>query len=157
LILGVLAIQLLQWWHIPRRGWIIILTELAVIIGLGSWVYTEYLTNSYFQSYVNSLSPILVPIVSVGFGVASATIVTLLYFTMRNINKKKESKEEELSPRRGTTKRTVKKPQGSSSRSERAAAGVLATMPRSKLSTAGTSNARRGGARQSNDEDDQSE
>jgi hypothetical protein len=124
-----------------------------VIIGLSSWVYTEYLTNSYFQGYVNSLSPILVPIVSVGFGVASATVATLLYFTMRN----KNQREEELSPRRGSNKRTVKKPQASSSRSERAAAGVLATMPRSKLSTAGTSNARRGGAQQSSHEDDQSE
>src|SRR2546422_11373410 len=85
---GVPVIQMLEWWSIPRRGWIIILGELVVIIGLGGWVYAEYLNNSYFQGYVNSLSPILVPIVSVGFGIASATVATVLYFTMRKVGRK---------------------------------------------------------------------
>ena len=153
---GVRVIQLLEWWSIPRRGWIIILTELVVIIGLGSWVYAEYLSNSYFQSYVNSLSPVLVPIISVGFGIASATVATLLYFTMRSIRQREGSREGELSPRRASTKRTVKKPQVSSARSEKDAVAV-ATVPRQRASIAGTSSVRRGTAQQRSDEDDQPE
>src|SRR5205807_4970102 len=90
---GVPVIQLLEWWSIPRRGWIIILTELVVIISLGSWVYAEYLSNSYFQSYINSLSPAIVPIISVAFGIASATVATLLYFTMRSIRQREGARE----------------------------------------------------------------
>jgi len=115
-----------------------------VIIGLGSWVYAEYLSNLYFQSYVNNLSPILVPVVSVGFGIASATVATLLYFTMRNVMK------------RGSTKRTVKKPQASSPRSEKAT-GASTTVPRQRASIVGASSVRRGTAQQSSDEDEQSE
>ncbi len=62
-----------------------IVAELAAIITPASWVYSEYVNNTYFQSYVNNLPPILLPIVSVGFGITSATIGTLLYFTMRNM------------------------------------------------------------------------
>ena len=153
---GVPVIQLLEWWSIPRRGWIIILTELAVIIGLSSWVYAEYLSNSYFQSYVNNLSPILVPVVSVGFGIASATVATLLYFTMRNVRKREAVKDEELSTRRGATKRTVKKPQASSPRSEKAT-GATTTVLRQRASITGGPTARRGTAQQSSDEDEQSE
>ena len=153
---GVPVIQLLEWWSIPRRGWIIILTELVVIISLGSWVYAEYLSNSYFQSYVNSLSPVLVPIISVGFGIASATVATLLYFTMRSIRQREGSREGGLSPRRASTKRTVKKPQVSSARSEKAVVAVT-TVPRQRASIAGTSSVRRGTAQQRSDEDDQPE
>src|SRR5947208_17037385 len=79
---GVRVIQLLEWWSIPRRGWIIILTELAVIIGLSSWVYAEYLSNAYFQSYVNSLSPVVVPSISMWLGIASHTVHTRINFTV---------------------------------------------------------------------------
>jgi hypothetical protein len=108
---GVRVIQLLQWWNIPRRGWIIILAELAVILTLGGWVYSEYVNNAYFQIYVNSLSPILVPIVSVGIGITSATVATLLYFTMKNIRQRELMKDDGPSRRRGLAKRTTKKPQ----------------------------------------------
>ncbi len=127
-----------------------------MIIGLSSWVYAEYLSNSYFQSYVNNLSPILVPVVSVGFGIASATVATLLYFTMRNVRKREGVKDEELPTRRGSTKRTVKKPQVSSSRSEKAT-GASPTVPRQRASIPGASSVRRGIAQQRSDEDDQSE
>jgi len=127
-----------------------------VIIGLGSWVYAEYLSNSYFQSYVNSLSPVLVPIISVGFGIASAMVATLLYFTMRNVRKREGVKDEELSTRRGPTKRTIKKPQVSSARSEKVAVAIT-TVPRQRASIAGTSSVRRGTAPQSSDEDDRPE
>ena len=127
-----------------------------MIIGLSSWVYAEYLSNSYFQSYVNGLSPILVPVVSVGFGIASATVATLLYFTMRNVRKREGVKDEELSTRRGSTKRILKKQQASSSRSEKAA-GSSIMVPRQRASIAGASSVRRGTAQQSSDENDQPE
>ena len=127
-----------------------------MIIGLSGWVYAEYLSNLYFQSYVNNLSPILVPVVSVGFGIASATVATLLYFTMRNVRKRGGVKDEELSTRRGSTKRTVKKQQASFSRSEKAAAAPTPA-PRQRASIPGASSVRRGTAQQSSDEDEQSE
>ena len=127
-----------------------------MIIGLSSWVYGEYLSNSYFQNYVNGLSPILVPVVSVGFGIASATVATLLYFTMRNVRKREGVKDEEVSTRRGSTKRPLKKPQASSPRSEKAA-GATNTTPRQRASIAGASSVRHGTAQRSSDEDDHSE
>jgi len=146
----------LEWWNIPRRGWIIILGELAVIIGLGGWVYAEYLNNSYFQGYVNSLSPILIPIVSVGFGIASATAATVLYFTMRNVRLKEGLEGEDSVRRRGAEKKTVKKPQVSSSRSERGGKGGIGMAPRPKPAIAGGSSAKRGTIQDSNHDEDES-
>jgi hypothetical protein len=48
-------------------------------------LYITYLTNVYFQIYVNTLSPILVPILSVAFGISSASIATYLYLGMKRI------------------------------------------------------------------------
>jgi len=126
-----------------------------VIVGFGGWVYSEYLNNPYFQSYVNSLSPILVPIVSVGFGIASATVATVLYFTMRNIKQREGLKDDELSRTRGPTKKTGKKPQISSSRSEKPVAGGFATVPKPKGLIVGDSSSRRGTApaRRANEEE----
>lgn len=56
-----------------------------MIVVLGLWVVSEYLNNAYFQSYVNSLAPIVVPILSVAFGVTSATVATFLYFGMKKV------------------------------------------------------------------------
>ena len=126
-----------------------------MIVGFGGWVYSEYLNNPYFQSYVNSLSPILVPIVSVGFGIASATIATVLYFTMRNIRHREGLKEDELSRTRGSTKKTTKKPQISSSRSEKPVTGGLATVPKPKGLIVGTSSPRRGTAPASRADEDE--
>jgi hypothetical protein len=134
----------LQWWSIPRRGWIIIVAELAVIVTLASWVFSEYVNNTYFQSYVNGLSPILLPIVSVGFGITSATIATLLYFTMRNIRQREPVNVEEIPRSRGSVKRTVKKQQFSPSRGERTGVGGLGGVPRPKSQTTGTSRSRPG-------------
>jgi len=143
---------MLEWWNIPRRGWIIILAELVVIIGLGGWVYAEYLN----QVYVNSLSPILVPIVSVGFGIASATVATVLYFTMRKVGRKEGLEGEDSVRRRGPEKKTVKKPQFSSSRSERGGKGGITMAPRPKPAIAAGSSAKRGTIRDSNDNEDES-
>jgi hypothetical protein len=144
----------LQWWSIPRRGWIIILAELAVIVTLASWVYSEYVNNTYFQTYVNGLSPILLPIVSVGFGITSATIATLLYFTMRNIRQRESVNVEEIHRSRGSVKRTVKKQQFSPSRSERTGVGGLGGVPRPKSQAAGTSRSWLGTTRGDSQEDE---
>ena len=75
----------------PRRAWVIILAELAVIVFFAAGFYSEYLNNNYFQTYVNSLAPILIPVLSVAFGVCSATIATFLYFGTRKITQTHET------------------------------------------------------------------
>ncbi len=144
----------MQWWSIPRRGWIIILAELAVIVALASWVYSEYVNNTYFQSYVNGLSPILLPIVSVGFGITSATIATLLYFTMQNV-RQREGLTEEDSPRRHVpARRAVKKPMITSTRTEKPTTGGLAMGPRARPPVTGESSSKPGTAQDGGNEED---
>jgi hypothetical protein len=152
---GVRVIQLFQWWNIPRRGWIIILAELAVIITLASWVYSEYVYNTYFQSYVNGLSPILLPIVSVGFGITSATIATLLYFAMRNMTQQEGHRDGDLSRKRVPLKKTVKKPQPQPSKTERTVTGALPPGPRARAPISGSWSPRRGTAQDSGNEEDE--
>ena len=100
-----------EWWGIPRQGWFIILAELSAIIGLSTWVVTEYLNNVYFQSYVNGLAPILVPVLSVAFGVASASAATILYFGMKNL-RRSDTTETAMEPsrKRSQAKKTVRNP-----------------------------------------------
>jgi hypothetical protein len=90
-----------EWWNIPRRAWIIIIAELSMIIALSSWAVSEYFNDIYFQSYVNSLAPVLVPVVSVGFGVASASIATVLYFRIKNLSRRGEPTMEDDHRQRG--------------------------------------------------------
>lgn len=127
-----------------------------VIIALGGWVYAEYLNNAYFQGYVNSLSPILVPIVSVGFGIASATAATVLYFTVRKVGRRQGLEDEDSVRRRGPEKKTVKKPQFSTSRSERGGKGGITMLPRPKPAITTGPTAKRGTVQDSNDGEDES-
>jgi len=145
----------LRWWSIPRRGWIIILAELTVIVTLASWVYSEYLNNTYFQSYVNGLSPILLPIVSVGFGITSATIATLLYFTMRNVRQREGLREEDSPRRHVPARRAVKKPMVTSTRTEKPTTGGLAMWPRARPPVTGVSSSKRGTAQDGGNEEDE--
>jgi hypothetical protein len=145
----------LQWWSIPRRGWIIILAELSVIAALAGWVYSEYVNNSYFQTYVNGLSPILLPIVSVGFGITSATIATLLYLTMRNTRQREGVREEDSPRRHASARKTVKKPVITSSRTEKPTMGGPRIGPRARPPVIGVSGSRRGTAQDSEDEEDE--
>ncbi len=89
-------------------------------MSLGSWVHSEYLNNTYFQNYVNSLSPILVPIASVGSGIASATIATLLYFTVRSGKRYQGLIDQNPTSKRVPAKNLIRKIQVSSPRSEQA-------------------------------------
>jgi len=146
----------LQWWSIPRRGWIIILAELAVIVTLASWVYSEYLNNTYFQSYLNGLSPILVPIISVGFGITSATVATLLYFTMRNVRQRGGPSEEDLDRKRVPAKKVVKKTPSSIFENRETRDRTVSDRARNRMPIAGVSSLRRRAARDSGNEEDES-
>src|SRR5712691_12553333 len=75
----------LTWWNFPKKAWLIIIVELGIIASLIGWLYSTYLNNVYFQTYVDSLSPILVPVLSVAFGISSASIATYLYLGMKRI------------------------------------------------------------------------
>ena len=75
----------MTWWNFPKKAWLIIIGELAIITSLSISLYVTYLSNVYFQAYANSLSPILVPILSVAFGISSASIATYLYLGMKRI------------------------------------------------------------------------
>src|SRR5207245_7165811 len=84
-ILEVSKIDYLTWWNFPKKAWLIIIGELAVIASLSVWLYLTYLNDLYFQTYTNGLSPILVPVLSVAFGISSASIATYLYLGMKRI------------------------------------------------------------------------
>jgi len=126
-----------------------------VIVTLAGWVYSEYVNNTYFQSYVNGLSPILLPIVSVGFGITSATVATLLYFTMRNVRMKEEPREEDPPRKRVAAKKTIKKSQVSSSRTEKAVTGALLIASKARAPTPGSYSPKRGIAQDSENEEDE--
>jgi hypothetical protein len=127
-----------------------------LIVTLAGWVYSEYVNNTYFQSYVNGLSPILLPIVSVGFGISLATIATLLYFTMRNVRMKEGPREQDLSRKRGSAKKTIKKSQVSSSRKEQAVIGALLIGSKAMAPIAGSYSPKRGIAQDNENEEDES-
>jgi len=61
-----------------------------MITSLSISLYITYLTNVYFQAYVNTLSPILFPVLSVAFGISSASIATYLYLGMKRIQTSQE-------------------------------------------------------------------
>src|SRR2546422_9350946 len=98
----------LTWWNFPKKAWLIILGELAVITSLSVSLYITYLSNVYFQTYVNSLSPILVPVLSVAFGISSASIATYLYLGMKRIRTSQDS--EVPVKKRVQTRRASKRP-----------------------------------------------
>src|SRR6266571_6617461 len=111
-ILEVSKIGYLTWWNFPKIAWLIIIGELAIITSLALSLYITYLSNIYFQTYVNSLSPILVPVLSVSFGVSSASIATYLYLGMKRIRTLEEpdvSVKKRTHPRK-TSKRSPQAP-----------------------------------------------
>jgi hypothetical protein len=80
----------LTWWNFPKKAWLIIIGELGVITSLSILLYSTYLNDIYFQAYANGLSPILVPVLSVAFGISSASIATYLYLGMKHIRTTQE-------------------------------------------------------------------
>ena|SRR5436309_8079040 len=89
-VLEVSEIGYLTWWDFPKKAWLIIIVELGIIASLSGWLYSTYLNNVYFQTYVDSLSPVLVPVLSVAFGISSASIATYLYLGMKRIQTSQE-------------------------------------------------------------------
>jgi hypothetical protein len=89
-VLEVSKIGYLTWWNFPKKAWLIIIAELGIIASLSGWLYSTYLNNVYFQTYVDSLSPVLVPVLSVAFGISSASIATYLYLGMKRIRTSQE-------------------------------------------------------------------
>jgi hypothetical protein len=75
----------LTWWNFPKKAWLIIIVETCVIASMSGLLYSTYLNNVYFQSYVDSLSPVLIPVLSIAFGISSASIATYLYLGMKRI------------------------------------------------------------------------
>jgi len=91
LYLEVSEIGYLTWWNFPKKAWVIIIGEIGIITALSASLYSTYLNDTYFQTYANSLSPILVPVLSVAFGISSASIATYLYFGTKKIPISQES------------------------------------------------------------------
>src|SRR5438128_5305646 len=112
-ILEVSKIDYLTWWNFPKKAWLIIIGELAVITSLSVSLYITYLSNVYFQTYVNSLAPILVPVLSVAFGISSASIATYLYLGMKRIRTSQDS--EVPAKKRVHPRKTPKRPPSSGS------------------------------------------
>ena len=102
----------LTWWNFPKKAWLIIIGELAVITSLSVSLYITYLSNVYFQTYVNSLSPVLVPVLSVAFGISSASIATYLYLGTKRIRTLQEPGVPVK--KRTIQRRTPKRPQQTS-------------------------------------------
>lgn len=105
--LEVSEIGYLTWWNFPKKAWIIILGETGVIASLSGLFYSTYINNVYFQTYVDSLSPVLVPVLSVAFGISSASIATYLYLGMKRIRTLQEP--ETPVKKRGQSRRTSKR------------------------------------------------
>jgi len=116
----------LTWWNFPKKAWLIIIVELGIIASLIGWLYSTYLNNVYFQTYVDSLSPILVPVLSVAFGISSASIATYLYLGMKRIQTLREP--EAPVKKRAQSRRASKRVMPPSS-SQPKAADLLQTVP----------------------------
>ena len=103
----------LTWWNFPKKAWLIIIGQLGVITSLSIWLYSTYLNDIYFQTYANSLSPILVPVLSVAFGISSASIATYLYLGMKRIRTTQELDfpvKKRLNARKPSPKRSLQSP-----------------------------------------------
>jgi len=59
-------------------GWLIILTQLSIILFFTGWVYQEVQYNSYFQTYLNSVSPLVTAVLIVVLAIAAAPTISIL-------------------------------------------------------------------------------
>jgi hypothetical protein len=102
-------VALLEWWSIPRRAWMIILVELCGLVVLSGSLVSQYVNDIYFQNYVNSITPLLVPVVSVSFGVVSASTATFLYLRMKALQSPTEEVAEDEEYKQRGQKRAARK------------------------------------------------
>jgi hypothetical protein len=78
----------LDWYGIPRRAWVIILSQIAVIISLTVWAVWEYFHNIYLQYYVASVGPVVSGTV-VLVSTAMIGLWTIQYFRTRNNHRRR--------------------------------------------------------------------
>ena len=93
---------------------------------------------------MHGLSPILLPIVRVGFGKTSVTIVTLLYLTARNIGEQEGPKVEDVARRHALARKTAKRTMVTSTRTEKAVTGGQGMGPRARPPVTGVSISKHG-------------
>ncbi len=92
----------------PKRAWVLILAQFAIILFLAASLVSNYFNNIYYQNYVNSISPILIPVLSIAFGATSATIAIKLYLGVRKIRSLQE--EVDSQGRRRSQSKRPKRP-----------------------------------------------
>jgi hypothetical protein len=93
---------------------------------LSGWLYSTYLNNVYFQTYVDSFSPVLVPVLSVAFGISAASMATYLYLGMKRIQ---TLREPEAHVKKRAQSRRIPKRLIPASASQPKAANLLQTVP----------------------------
>src|SRR3990172_7704340 len=95
------TIPFLEWWRIPKTGWLIILTQLSVILFFTGWVYQEAQYNSYFQAYLNSVLPLVTAVLIVALAITAAPTISIL---RRRIRRTQQARQTTMRPK--TVKRT---------------------------------------------------
>ena len=104
--------NILEWWEFPRKAWIIILGQTALVLFLSSWLLAEYLNNPFMQQYLTNLAPTIVPILSLAFGATAAMTATTLYLRFRKLkeaNDRLDTIPRSLQARRAPRKRSPQK------------------------------------------------
>ena len=105
--------NILEWWELPRKAWIIILGQTGLVLFLSSWLLAEYLNNPFMQQYLTNLAPTIVPILSLAFGATAAMTATTLYLRFRKLkdaNDRLDTIPRPIQARRAPRKRAPQKP-----------------------------------------------
>ena len=99
--------NILESLEFPRKAWLIILTQTALILFLTSWLLVEYESNPFMQQYLTNLAPTIAPLLSLAFGVFAAMTATILYVRFRKV--KAEGNRHDTFPRSSQARRTPRK------------------------------------------------
>ena len=105
--------NILEWWELPRKAWIIILGQTGLVLFLSSWLLAEYLNNPFMQQYLTNLAPTIVPILSLAFGATAAMTATTLYLRFRKLKDASDRLDtipRSIQARRAPRKRAPQKP-----------------------------------------------
>jgi len=119
--------NILEWWELPRKAWIIILGQSALVLFLSSWLLAEYLNNPFMQQYLTNLAPTIVPILSLAFGATAAMTATTLYLRFRKLKEANDRLDTilcSLKARRPPRKRIPQKPLTTKTKDEQQPSGI---------------------------------
>jgi len=119
--------NILEWWELPRKAWIIILGQSALVLFLSSWLLAEYLNNPFMQQYLTNLAPTIVPILSLAFGATAAMTATTLYLRFRKLkeaNDRLDTIPRSIQARRAPRKRIPQKPLTTKTKDEQQPSGI---------------------------------